>query len=250
VPKENDNPRTVASPSATGNAGAGFEAKVGAFYLLALLTSGEPRCLPNAVARSIQFQGAVDDRPFDDVIVSALNTDGSSAILEVQAKRTIDFTASNPEYRDAVRRLWAAAQKPEFGSSRYEMAVAIARTSTHIERSCQEVLHWARKHSDAASFERHLGISGYASDGMRRFVQAFRHQLDSTGAPNDINTVWGLLRRFSILAFDFEAPGSGWENMARERARLALDPSHADRAYDLWMLRPAASTSPSQAIAL
>jgi hypothetical protein len=49
VPKENDNPKTVASPSATGNAGAGFEAKLGAFYLLALLTSGEPRCLPNAV---------------------------------------------------------------------------------------------------------------------------------------------------------------------------------------------------------
>jgi hypothetical protein len=112
-----------------------------------LLTSGEPRALPNAVARSIQFQGAVDDRPFDDVIVKALDADGSSAILEVQAKRTIDFTASDCEFLDVVRRLWAAAQKPEFQSSRYEMAVAIARTSTQIERSCQEVLHWARKHS-------------------------------------------------------------------------------------------------------
>jgi hypothetical protein len=59
----------IAPPTATGNAGAGFEAKIGAFYMLALLTMGEPRGLPAAVARSVQFQGAADDRPFDDVIL-------------------------------------------------------------------------------------------------------------------------------------------------------------------------------------
>jgi hypothetical protein len=69
---------------------------------------------------------------------------------------------------------------------------------------------------------------------MRRFVEAFRFQLDAVGAPSDVHTVWGLLRRFSILAFDFEAAGSALENIARERARVALDPSHAYRAYDLW----------------
>jgi hypothetical protein len=42
----------IAPPAATGNAGPRFEAKVGAFYLLAVLTAGEPRGLPGAVTRS------------------------------------------------------------------------------------------------------------------------------------------------------------------------------------------------------
>ena len=224
----------IAPPAATGNAGPGFEAKVGAFYLLSALSSGEPRGLPNAIAQSVQFQGAVDDRPFDDVIVKAVNADGSPAILEIQAKRTIDFTASNADSGDVARRMWAASQKLEFKSSRYELAVAIARTSTQIERACQEVLHWARQHISAAAFDQHVQRPGFASDDMRRFVDAFRHHLVVAGAPTDADSVWRLLGRFQILAFDFESRGSEYENTVRERARMALDPDQAGRAANLW----------------
>jgi hypothetical protein len=201
VSEEGDNQRAVAPPSATGNAGASFEAKVGAFYLLALLTTGEPRGLPAAVARSVQFQGAADDRPFDDVIVKAMNADGSSAVLEVQAKRTMDFTATDPEFRDVVSRLWVASQLPEFRSIRYEMAVAIARTSTQIERPYQEVLHWARRHISADVFHRHLNLSGYASEwpdaGLvmelkgilpgESFSREGRRDLRNVGMPTPLN---------------------------------------------------------------
>jgi GNAT superfamily N-acetyltransferase len=161
VPKENDNRRTVASPNATGNAGAGFEAKVGAFYLLALLTSGEPRGLTNAVARSIQFQGAVDDRPFDDVIVSALNTDGLSAILEVQAKRTIDFKAPIPNIAMPFAVCGWQHKSLRLGPADTKWLSQLARTFTHIERSRQTVLHWARKHSDAESLAARLSQLDY-----------------------------------------------------------------------------------------
>ena len=111
-----------------------------------------------------------------------MNPDGSDGILEIQAKRTIDFTAADSEFRDLVSRLWAASQSPEFRCIRYEMAVAVARTSTQIERSCQETLHWARQHLNAADFHRHLNLVGYASNGMRRFVSAFRGHLEAAGA--------------------------------------------------------------------
>jgi len=226
----------IAPPAATGNAGPRFEAKVGAFYLLSVLTAGEPRGLPGAVTRSVHFQGAVDGCPFDDVIVHAVNADGSPAIREVQAKRTIDFTASNPEFADIVRRMWAAAAKPEFSSGRYELAVAIARTSTAIERACQEVLHWARQHSNAAAFGQHLQQPAFAADGMRRFVEAFRHHLAAAGARTDAETVWWLLRRFQILVFDFEGAGSAYENVVRERARMCLAADQLQRANELCLV--------------
>lgn len=227
-------PPQIAPPAATGNAGPQFEAKVGAFYLLSLLSGGEPRGLAGATIRTIEFQQRAADHSLDDVIVKAVNADGSAAVLEIQAKRTLTFRASDTEFRDVVAQMWDAAKKSEFGTSRYELAVAIARTTTRIEHACQEVLHWARQLSDAATFATNIGREKFSSKGMRDFVEVFRIDLALAGAPTDDETVWRLLRRFQILAFDFESPGSDYEHRVRERARLVLTNDQAERAPDLW----------------
>lgn len=227
-------PPPAASPAAAGPAGARFEGKVGALYMLALLAATEPRGLPGAVARAVRFQQSAAGRPLDDVTVDALNADGSEAFLDLQAKRTIDFTRSDTNFADVVRRLWATAQKPRFAMHRYEMAVTVARSSTRIERDCQQVLQWARELPDAETFAAQIGRAGFASNGMREFVETFRHHLAAANAPSDDVTVWRLLRRFLILPFDFEAPGSNYDHRAREQARLTLAPEDAGRAADLW----------------
>jgi hypothetical protein len=175
----------VAPPASTGNAGPQFENKVGAFYLLSLLVGSEPRGLPGATTRRVAFQQRGSGRPLDDVIIQATNADGSAATLEIQAKRTLTFTATDTEFKEVVAQIWAAAQKSEFGSSRYELAVAIARTSTRVEASCQEVLHWARQLPDGATFATHINLEGFSSKGMRDFVEVFRANLLAAGAPAD-----------------------------------------------------------------
>ncbi|MCK1711957.1 MULTISPECIES: hypothetical protein [unclassified Bradyrhizobium] len=142
----------IAAPAATGGAGPQFEAKVGAFYILPLLSGGEPRGLSRATVRSVAFQQRVAEHPLDDVVVKAVNWDGSPATLEIQVKRSLTFTASDTEFRDVVGQIWEAAQKSDFATSRYELAAAIARTTTRIEQACQEVLHWARQLPDGATF--------------------------------------------------------------------------------------------------
>jgi hypothetical protein len=242
---DNDATTGIAPPAATGNAGPQFEAKVGAHYLLSLLASGEPRGLPGATVGRVQLQQAAAGYPLDDVVIRATNADGSPAVLEIQAKRTLDFTASDKEFADVPRRMWMAAQKPEFKTSRYELAVAIARTSTRIERSCQAVLYWARHLPDGATFAAHISREGFSSKEMRDFVGAFRKHLAAAGAPTNDDAVWRLLSRFQILVFDFESPGSDYEHRARERARMVLAPDQAARAADLWavLIDQAASTA-------
>src|ERR1700730_3871188 len=232
--KEPYKPPAIAPPASTGNAGPYFEAKVGAFYLLSLLAESEPRGLPGATVRTVELQRRIDEHPLDDVIVQAINADGSSATLEIQVKRSLKFTTSDLEFRDVIGQIADAAKKPEFKTQRYELAVAIARTTTRIEFACQEVLHWARQLPDAGSFATHMKRRNFASNDMRDFVDVFRANLAEVGALTDDETVWQLLRRFQILVFDFESPGSDYEHRARERARSVLAPAERHRAADLW----------------
>jgi hypothetical protein len=154
--------------------------------------------------------------------------------LEIQVKRSLTFTASDTEFRDVVGQIWEAAQKPDFATSRYELAAAIARTTTRIEQACQEVLHWARQLPDGTTFAAHINRPTFASDAMRSFVDVFRANFALAGAPTDDETVWRLLRRFQIFVFDFESTGSDYDHRAREHLRWILAPDEVDRANYLW----------------
>ena len=222
------------SPASSGPAGPHFEAQVGASYLLALLTGGEPRGLPDMVIDQIELQRASEGRPLDDVIVHAHDASGATAVLEIQVKREIAFSPTDEVFRDVVQQIAAAARRPDFSTSRYEVAVATAKTSAKISGPYQDVLTWARHLGSATTFIERINRAGSANDNMRTFVRVFRTRLQEAGAPHDDQTVWGLLRRFQILVYDFTAPGSADESRARDRAALTLHPDDAAHAATLW----------------
>jgi hypothetical protein len=234
TPRRADDAPSIASPAAAGPSGALLEGHVGAQYLLPLLSGGEPRGLPGVVVTRVAFQRASLNHPMDDVIVSGHDRQGRPATLELQAKRTIAFTASDKIFADVVVLACRAATKPDFPTTRYELAVAIARTSTKIEQHIQDVLKWAREYQNAGGFFGRLNQPGAAHQAMREYVAAFRGHMRTAGAAHDDAAVWQLLSRFQVLAFDFEQPGSVCAQLARERCALLLAPQDAGRAGELW----------------
>ena len=207
---------------------------MGAQYLLPLLSGGEARGLPGVVVMRVAFQRATLDHPMDDVIVTGNDAGGQPATLEIQAKRTIDFTSSDKVFTDVVTFAVRAARKPAFDTERYELAVAIARTTTKIDRHIQEVLKWAREYQDPADFFRRLSQPRVSHRSMREFVEAFRGNMAKGDGPADDHAVWRLLRRFQVLAFDFEQAGSMCALYARERSAALLVPQQASRSGELW----------------
>lgn len=226
-------PRGV-SPTSTGPAGSHFEAQVGASYLLALLIGAEPRGLPGTVINRVALQRAAEGRPLDDVIVHAHDTRGIDATLEIQVKREATFAPSDEVFGDVVRQIAAAASRPDFWSSRYELAIATAKISRKIAGPYQDVLTWARQLGSAATFIDRVNRPGSSNADMRSFVQTFRTRLQEASAPHDDETVWGLLGRLQILFFDFTAQGSADESLARDRAARALHVDDAPHAGNLW----------------
>lgn len=222
------------SPAASGPAGSQFEGQVGAQYLLTMLVGGEPRGLPGTTIDRVEFQRASEGRPLDDVIVHAHDTLGAMATLEIQVKRSVTFAPADPVFRDVVEQIVKAARRTDFWSSRYELAIAAAKTSWKIAGAYQEVLTWAKKLDSAKVFFERLARKGSASDDMRTFVATFRANLNQFGSASDDETVWRLLGRLQILTFDFTAEGSASEDLAKERSVRALNPDESPRAGALW----------------
>jgi len=227
-------PTKVSSPASTGPAGSHFEGQVGAFYLLSLLTGTEPRGLPGTIIDRIALQRAAEGYPLDDVIVHAHDAHGASSVLEIQVKRSIKLTTGDEVFRGVVGQIVLASQRPDFWATRYELAIATARTSRKIDGAYQDVLTWARQIGDAATFTARINRPGSANDDMRRFVQTFKSHLREAGSSDDDETVWRLLGRLQILIFDFTAQGSASEAHARERAIHALHSDDTLRAGILW----------------
>lgn len=222
------------SPASSGPAGPLFEGQVAAYYLLSLLTDTPPRGLPATTIDRIELQRASEGHPLDDVVVHAHDAQARPAVLAIQVKRSITFAPSDPVFRAAVAQIAATLRQPDFWSSRYELAIAIARTTQKIDGAYQDVLAWARTLGSAATFFDRIERPGSANDDMRTFVRTFRSHLNSFDVPSDDETIWKLLGRLQILTFDFTAPGSATEELMRERSASALHPDDSAQAASLW----------------
>jgi hypothetical protein len=118
------------SPAASGPAGSLFEGRVGAFFLLSLLVRAEARGLPGTIIDRVKFQRASENHPLDDVIVHARDALGKEAVLEIQVKKGITFTPTDEIFRSVVGQIAKVSSKPEFLTTRYELAIAISKPQT------------------------------------------------------------------------------------------------------------------------
>jgi hypothetical protein len=226
---------TPTSPSGSGPAGAHFEARVGGYYLLALLLDSEPRGLPGGRIDRVQFQGAGEGFPLDDVIVHAAMATGRRAIADIQVKRAISFSPGDAVFRKVASQVADAVKTGKLDDADdYVMAIATARTSWKIDGSYQEVLLWARDCESADTFFRKLNRVGTSNEAMRTFVETLRGHLAEFEAPVDDVTVWRILRKLQILVFDFLAVGGQTETLVRDRCAQALDASEHGKAGALW----------------
>lgn len=224
----------ASSPASSGPAGSLFEGQVGAYYLLSILTGTDPRGLPGTTIDRVEFQRAAEGRSLDDVIVHARDINGNPAVLEIQVKRNITFSPRDQVFHKVVNQIAETSRRTDFWTTRYELAIATAKTSQKIERAYQEVLTWARQIGDAATFMAQIARPGSANQDMRTFVHTFTSHLQDAGVIADDEMVWKLLRKLQIHIYDFTAQGSVAEELMKERAVRALHPDQKIQAGDLW----------------
>lgn len=226
-------PQPGSSPVGRGGAGVYIEGELGAFYLLALLAGSEARGLPGATLERVRFQDADAGHALDDVVLHGTGRTGA-ALLEIQSKRTISFSAKDPLFAEVCGQIARTTARDDVSEDRHLLAVATQRTSHRISGPYQDVLQWATAADDAGAFFGQLDATGVAGPDMRRFAATFRANLVAHGVEDDDDVVWRLLRRFRIMEFDFESSAPMARHHALLLARDALDVADAPRAEALW----------------
>jgi hypothetical protein len=189
-----------------------------------MLAHAEPRGLPGTTIDWVEFQRGNDGFPLDDIVVHAHeNTTGNDATLQIQVKRSIQFSRSDAVFKKVVVQIAQVIAEPGFWTGRNELAIATAGTSRKIDGAYQDVLRWARQLGSGNALFQRLNRPGTANNDMRTFVGTLRDHLRDAGAAHDNETLWRVLGRLQILIFDYTAVGSVAEELSRERAVRVLE---------------------------
>jgi hypothetical protein len=197
-----------------------------------MLAATEPRGLPGVKLTRVRFQGIDQGYALDDLILEGVGPAGE-ALLEIQSKREVSFSPKDSIFAEVAGQL-ARTSLREMPEDRHLLAVATQRQSKAISGPYQDVLIWARVAKTSSEFFGRIAAKGVASEQMRSFVSTFRANLVAVGIADEDDLIWGFLRRFAILVFDFESTAPLARTHGLALARQVLGDQDVSRAESLW----------------
>jgi hypothetical protein len=198
----------IASYVSTGAGGTDFEADAAAALLVRVLTKTGDRTLPvGQIAERITLQDRTGPEGFDDI---SLVTCGSVAGRErcyIQAKRSFSLSGSS-EFQRLARSLYEYDVQHSEEWSALIVAGQISPSPNDVQALCES----ARKTDSAETFEVTWQTAGALNAPKRAMLQTLRTALDG----KDPDASWRVLRKLTVLEYDYHLPRSRDRQIAVE----------------------------------
>lgn len=207
---ESDERHAAASPYSTGGGGTRFEHRLGAVFLVRLLTGGAVLELGDRAPSQVAFQQSPPTR-VDDIVVTASVPEGLSVRLETAVRRAPKFIGSHKKTNELVTTLvredLEAERNPRPLVDR-RLAVAVSGRQTHAQEIA-ELAAVARGHSTAEEFFELIRTPGkFATrarlDHLLDMVDRALVEIADENSGTAEFRCWSLLRRLWILQVDLE----------------------------------------------
>jgi ATPase family associated with various cellular activities (AAA) len=231
---ENQYPKNLSSPVATGGQGTRLEHEVGAFYLALMLLNAVPRGLDGGAVSEVRFQQLYAGDYLDDIVVVAELPDGD-AKLAIQYKRDLEFGNKNKTFDGVLKACWAQFKSSGFRPGRDRVGIGLALYNKTVDEHYQSLLSWARHSTSAADFLERVQKEKLSSRYQRQFLELIRFKLTtySDGTLSD-DDLWLFLRSLVILRFDFHLPSSADYHFIVELLRTVLPADQKLNAADIF----------------
>lgn len=213
---ESTNEQGSASPYSTGGGGTRLEHRLGALYLVRLLTGGTVSELAERAPGRVAFQQS-PITGIDDLVLTAAAADGVTTVrLDVAVRRSPKFVKSDEKTSALVLALVReelAIERDSGSLTQRRLAVAVSGHPTHA-REIAELSGLARGQSTAERFFDLVTTPGkFASRPrlmqLRDMVAAALLKIGDSDAGSAEHRCWSLLTRLWIIETDLEMGHEG-----------------------------------------
>jgi len=225
----------VATAKQTGGGGFTYEDKVGAYFLVCMLTETPPFQKDYGVIEKIKFQVRVDGWLFDDLLLS-MKTAGKSRRIAISVKSGQQLT-TNGIPADLNMLLWQQYRK-EISDVFQVGQDALCLVEPPLATGLSDNLHMLLREAyeqEAGEMNRRQETEKFSSVERRRIYHSFACPPALTAMPDRATIQTGdVLKSFLHIQMDFEAPHSTAEQRAIGFCRDALQDPQLETASQLY----------------
>lgn len=227
---------TVASPEATGQAGAFFEQHVDAAFLALLLVRGVPPFMLRAELTEVHLQAGHLGWATDDIVLVGIDGDGHRRRAAISVKRTFTAAKGDSECVDVFTKAWRDFNSQQFDRAHDVIGLVTRPASEKVLRASRVLLDTARASIDGADFMARLALPGYRDKTARTYAATIREVIGTAHGqtPSD-DELRAFLCCFDFVPLDLNSPSSVTEALLVSLLRANAAPGQASTvANETW----------------
>ena len=231
-------PRKVAPSKLTGNNGIVFEGKVGAYFLVVMLTGNTYFNYDEfGFLTEVSFQHQADHWINDDLLLT-FDNQGQTIKVALSIKSNQQITSKGKPSTDFIRDAWeqylGVLNPNPFDPDHDIIGLVTAPIQASIKTKLTDQLSKA-KHEHASVLDERIDVANWVSKDERELYYSFACP-DDLASKFNVGTekIGELLKRLAFLDFDFDLQMSRDESHAIGLCRQALASGDMTEAGHLW----------------
>ncbi|MGR3179618.1 MAG: hypothetical protein ACUZ8E_16370 [Candidatus Anammoxibacter sp.] len=215
-----------------GSGGSNFEQYVQAAFVTTLIIRGHVPCVPTAELIEIGFQTTNRGYETDDLLAVAKSASGQHRLL-VQSKHNITISSNNDKFKKVIKAFWEDYNNSKLFNKTNDRLLLIKSGLTSDERNhLKSLLNWAKTHASESDFASEVN----RIKAKKKWFEIFQTTLKEANNNNPLSDkdVWGFLRCFDLLEYDFLNQGSVDESYFINLIKLSKNNSTTANAKEIW----------------
>lgn len=214
--------------------GGGFvyENYIQSAFLTAMILKGNVPTFENGNIIEIAFQCKRKGYQTDDLFIKIENGQNEHRVV-IQIKYNISLTENNKTFKDVIKSFWIDFNKSDIFNIEKDKFFLIKSSLTNDDKNqVIVILDWAKTHKDETDFYSEIERIDIKRQTINKFSNLLKEANDDVEVSK--KQIWGFLRCFNLLAYDFTLQSSTHQSHILDLIRLSKTTTSNTSPLEIW----------------
>jgi tetratricopeptide (TPR) repeat protein len=228
--------KKLSNPISTGGAGASYESRVQAYYLLAMYAGLPTPIFPEATIVCLQFQAKIHNYETDDLVCTLKDQVGNTHKVLIQVKRTVKAVASNPAFSEALTAAWLDFKNPLlFLIGQDRLVLAYDSSENSDLKGVTTIANYARTSLSGEEFFLKSTAENFSSEINRKAYKVIVTVItDVTCGPIHEDELHHFLKHLWFVAHDLSSENTQEYSNLLGNIEIVLGKTLASNPQGIW----------------